>query len=68
MNELNYFSDLEKQYDDLPEKLSDEEIEELWRMDECPVSDETIAEIYEKLEDWDENKHLYDIIKIGNFI
>ena len=56
-DECKYYRELEETYDDLP---YDEDIEELWRMNEYPVSDETLNEIYEKLEEWDENSHLYD--------
>lgn len=57
MNECDYYRGLESQYDD---EIIDEDIEQLYIECEQDISDETLDEIYEKLELWDENKHIYD--------
>ena len=56
MNECDYYRELEEEYD-YEIKYPDEDIIEQW-MEE--YSDETLDEIYENLELWDEDKHLYD--------
>lgn len=64
MNECDYYSSLEEQYDNEILQLSDEDFEQLEIEYEQEVSDETLDEIYRKLQEWDENKHLYDFWRI----
>lgn len=64
MNECDYYSSLEEQYDNEILQLSDEDFEQLEIEYEQEVSDETLDEIYRKLQEWDEDKHLYDFWRI----